>query len=86
MHGMQDTRMPGMLSPAQMRELAGADGPRFDRLFLADMIRHHRGAVTMAEQVGVSGSDLRVVSEVAAEVATEQRAEIARMQTIRNSL
>jgi uncharacterized protein (DUF305 family) len=80
--GMQ---MPGMLSAAQMRALAEASGPRFDRLFLADMIRHHSGAVTMAEQVAVSGSDLRV-SEIAAEVATEQRAEIDRMRTIRAKL
>jgi uncharacterized protein (DUF305 family) len=78
-------QMPGMLSAAEMRTLAEASGARFDRLFLADMIRHHAGAVTMAERVAVSGSDLRV-SEIAAEVATEQRAEIDRMRTIRTQL
>jgi len=84
-HAEAGMRMPGMLSAAEMRTLAEASGARFDRLFLADMIRHHGGAVTMAEQVAVSGSDLRV-SEIAAEVATEQRAEIDRMRTVRSQL
>ena len=39
--------MPGMLTEAQMQALDQATGPGFDRLFLKDMIQHHRGAVTM---------------------------------------
>jgi uncharacterized protein (DUF305 family) len=77
--------MPGMLSAEQMRELAGTSGRRFDRLFLAGMIRHHRGAVQMAQSVLNQGSDLRV-SEMATDVAAEQKAEIARMRAILRNL
>jgi uncharacterized protein (DUF305 family) len=77
--------MPGMLSAAEMRALAQASGARFDRLFLAGMVRHHRGAVRMAERVGTRGTDLRV-SEIAAEVATEQQAEINHMGDLRRRL
>jgi len=84
-HGAEDMLMPGMLDAAEMRALAEASGARFDRLFLTGMIRHHRGAVTMAQEVGVNGSDLRV-GEIAAEVATEQQAEIDRMRAIRGQL
>ena len=38
--------MPGMLTRAQLEELAAAQGTDFDRLFLAYMIQHHAGAVT----------------------------------------
>jgi uncharacterized protein (DUF305 family) len=34
--------MPGMLTQAQLAELDRARGTEFDRLFLTDMIRHHR--------------------------------------------
>ncbi|MDQ4085393.1 MAG: DUF305 domain-containing protein [Actinomycetota bacterium] len=87
-HGGQGSpaaTMPGMLSPTQMRELAGAYGPRFDRLFLAAMIRHHQGAVTMADRVLTHGSDLRV-AEIAADVSVEQKAEINRMRAIQRGL
>ena len=39
--------MPGMLTPEQMKALAKASGPNFDRLFLTGMIQHHTGALTM---------------------------------------
>src|SRR5690606_19376874 len=35
--------MPGMLTPAEMQQLADARGPAFDRLFLELMIKHHDG-------------------------------------------
>ena len=41
--------MPGMLTDAQMHELAAATGTQFDRLFLEDMIRHHDGALVMVK-------------------------------------
>ena len=78
-------RMPGMLSPAQMRELAAASGPRFDRLFLEGMIRHHQGAVTMADRALARGSDIRV-TEMATDVSVGQQAEIDRMRAILRDL
>lgn len=45
------------------------------------MIAHHTGAVEMAERVATGGTDLQV-QELAADVATGQAAEIARMKHI----
>ena len=50
--------MMGMLTPAQMKQLAAARGARFDRLFIQGMIRHHAGAVDMAVRCG-AGRDRR---------------------------
>lgn len=77
--------MEGMLSPAQMDRLAAAQGARFDRLFLRGMIAHHEGAVSMADDVTVDGSALQV-SELAADVANGQAAEVGRMRDLLRSL
>ena len=56
--------MPGMLTPAQMKALAKASGPAFDRLFLTGMIQHHTGALMMVEDLfdtARSGPGQRVV-------------------------
>jgi uncharacterized protein (DUF305 family) len=71
--------MLGMLTDAQLAELAEARGSRFDRLFLQGMIRHHRGAVRMAENVATEGVDV-LVTELAADVHVTQTSEIARMR------
>ena len=71
--------MVGMLTDAQMDELARARGTAFDRLFLRAMVQHHEGAIDMADDVAVDGIDI-MVSEVAADVALTQTAEIGRMQ------
>ena len=43
--------MPGMLTEDEMNRLDQAQGVAFDRLFLELMIKHHRGAVTMVENL-----------------------------------
>ena len=73
--------MPGMIGPEQMDRLAAAQGARFDALFLHSMIRHHEGALNMANSVGNDGRAI-VVGELAAEVASGQQAEIGRMQAL----
>lgn len=85
---MSDSLMPGMLTPQQMTELANAKGADFDALFLKDMIQHHEGALTMvAKLLGTTGSGQEPeVFRFAAEVDTDQRAEIARMSALLNSL
>jgi uncharacterized protein (DUF305 family) len=74
--------MPGMLTEAQMKELDGARGPEFDRLFLTYMIQHHRGAVTMVEDLfGTSGAAQdETVFKFANDVSVDQSIEIARME------
>lgn len=73
--------MPGMLTDAQLAELARARGRAFDRLFLQRMIQHHEGALSMAGTVAVDGVDLRV-SELAADITLGQTAEIDRMREL----
>jgi uncharacterized protein (DUF305 family) len=82
-HGPEHAmHMPGVLSRRQMNELAAARGPQFDRLFLRYMIEHHRGAVTMVENLfatdGAAQDDL--VFKLASDIQVDQRTEIARMQ------
>lgn len=77
--------MMGMLTDAQMEELAAARGPEFDRLFLAGMIQHHQGAVDMAGIQLEEGSDLLAL-ELAADIATGQLAEIRRMEDLGEQL
>jgi uncharacterized protein (DUF305 family) len=73
--------MPGMLTPAQMKQLNEARGPDFDRLFLMFMIQHHQGALTMVEQLfgseGAAQDDK--IFKFASDVGADQTAEIDRM-------
>ena len=74
--------MPGMLTPEQMRQLAAARGPEFDRLFLRLMIQHHQGAVSMVQQLFSSygAAQDETVFKFASDVNVDQATEIARMQ------
>ncbi len=85
---MSDTLMPGMLTAEQLTELAKANGDEFDRLFLKDMIRHHEGALAMvASLLGTTGSAQEAeVFRFASEVDSDQRAEIARMNALLDTL
>jgi uncharacterized protein (DUF305 family) len=71
--------MPGMLTPNQVTALSSAHGPSFDEMFLNAMIRHHQGALTMAEQVLQAGTS-PAVRNLAADMAVEQRYEIVGMR------
>ncbi|MFB9249002.1 DUF305 domain-containing protein [Sphaerisporangium melleum] len=44
-----DAAMPGMATPEELKELAGAKGKDAEVMFLRLMIRHHRGGVDMAK-------------------------------------
>jgi uncharacterized protein (DUF305 family) len=80
-HASDGTLHPGMATPEQMAELAAATGPAFDRLFLELMIAHHEGALRMAEQAVVGGTDLTAL-QMADHVVAGQSAEIARMRDL----
>jgi uncharacterized protein (DUF305 family) len=76
--------MPGMLTPEQMSRLAAANGDEFDRLFLAGMIQHHGGAITMVRAVFATpgaGQEPELF-DFASHVDADQRIEIARMQSL----
>jgi len=74
--------------PETLAELAETRGTEFDRLFLKDMIRHHEGALSMvAALLGTTGAGQEPeVFRFAAEVDTDQRAEIARMSALLDTL
>lgn len=69
--------MPGMLTTAQMDTLASAKGPAFDWYFLTFMIQHHRGAISMVDELmgakGAANDDdvFKFVSDVVADQSTE---------------
>ena len=74
--------MPGMLTDEQMQRLDQARGPEFDRLFLAYMIQHHRGAVTMVDALfhSYGAAQDETVFKVASDVNIDQTTEITRME------
>jgi uncharacterized protein (DUF305 family) len=74
--------MPGMLSEDQMKQLDAARGPDWDKLFLADMIQHHKGAVSMVHdlfETSGAGQD-EMVFKFASDVNVDQTTEINRME------
>jgi uncharacterized protein (DUF305 family) len=75
----------GLMTERQMQELDLADGPAAQRLFLEGMIRHHEGAVAIAEAEVAAGSYPDAV-ELAKEMVATQKAEIATMQQILTTL
>lgn len=81
-HAGHDPLMPGMLTAEELDLLAAASGPEFDRLFLTSMIQHHRGAITMVEELfntHGAGQD-EAVFRFASDVNVDQITEITRMQ------
>jgi uncharacterized protein (DUF305 family) len=73
--------MDGTMSPEDMHLLAAASGAEFDRLFLAQMIVHHEGAVEMAETEIIDGRNAEATA-LAESIRDNQRAEIAEMQQL----
>jgi uncharacterized protein (DUF305 family) len=76
--------MTGMLSPEQMEALRKAKGAEFDHLFLTGMIQHHKGALTMVDELfktagaGQTGDLFDFVTDV----DSGQRAEIRIMESM----
>jgi len=79
MHGA--TLMPGMLTAEEMAQLAAATGTEFDRLFLAGMIKHHGGAITMVQELFAApgAAQESEIFAFASDVDADQRMEIDRM-------
>jgi uncharacterized protein (DUF305 family) len=81
-HDMSGTgTMPGMMSDDDMTALRNAQGVDASRLFLQQMIRHHEGAISMAQQEIASGKFPDAVA-LARSIATSQQQEINTMNGI----
>ena len=83
-HAPGAMRMPGMLTDEEMESLADADGVAFDRLFLELMIKHHRGALTMVDNLldqrgAAQDSQLFAFTS---DITADQTAEINRMDAM----
>ena len=70
-----------MASDAEISALEAATGQEADCLFLELMIRHHEGAIPMAEAVLELGSEPRVLA-VAQSIKAGQTAEIDAMESM----
>ena len=89
-HDMPGGDMPGMsghgmMSAQDMDALQDAQGTEASRLFLTQMIEHHEGAVTMAQQEVDNGQNPPAV-ELARSIIDTQQREITMMQGIIDSL
>ena len=80
--------MKGMLTPEQMSQLDAARDSTFDRLYLTGMIRHHEGALDMVAKLFATpgAGQQSEIFTFATDVDAGQRAEIARMEKILNTL
>lgn len=77
-HGDQ---MPGMMSAAEMTELAESSDAEFPELWMTMMIEHHEGAIEMAETEQDDGHFPDAV-DLAGAIIDAQRAEIATMEDL----
>ncbi|MET0811615.1 MAG: DUF305 domain-containing protein [Microbacterium sp.] len=75
----------GMASPDELTALRDASGPAADCLFLELMIRHHQGAIPMADALLDLGTDPRARA-VAEAMKNGQTAEIAAMESMQSRL
>lgn len=79
MHGMHG--MKGMMSAEEMERLEKSSGEAFDRTFMELMIKHHEGAVTMAEEEQKNGAH-QPAKDMADAIITSQTAEIRQMNKL----
>jgi uncharacterized protein (DUF305 family) len=69
----------GMMTGADLSELAATSGPEFDQMFLRMMVRHHQGTLALAHEEAMRGLDPAAV-KLARRVRVVQLRELMRMQ------
>ena len=72
--------MDGMLSNGELDDLREAKGSDFDALFLKGMIKHHEGAIVMAQEVATSAN--KDVADLSASIVNAQQLEISAMKEL----
>jgi len=75
----------GMMSPADMTALQNAQGAEANRLFLTQMIEHHQGAISMAQNEIENGQYAPAV-DLARIIVSSQQEEIDSMEQLLQSL
>ncbi len=82
MSGMDGTGgMVGMMSTQEMQQLSAATGAAFDRMWLQMMVRHHQGAVTMAQTELATGQN-GDAKQLAQQIIDAQNKEITTMTAL----
>lgn len=85
MAAMPGMSMPGEMTAAEMTSLNNATGAAFDTMWLQMMIKHHTGAIKMA-QVELTQGQNSDAKRLAQSITTSQTAEIAQMQKLLTTL
>ena len=83
--GMSSPSVPGLMSPQEMSQLMAAHGAHFDRMFLQMMIRHHQGAIQMAETEQAQGIN-PAAKRLAHQIEVSQTAQIVQMRHLLGQL
>ena len=83
--GMDHDMGGGMMSEADRDPLDKANGKDAARLFLTGMIKHHQGAITMAQQEMANGQNPAAIA-LANKIVTDQKAEITTMRRLLTQL
>lgn len=84
-HEGMDHGDDGMMSDDEMAELDDATGADASRIYLEQMIEHHEGAITMAEDEVADGQNPDAV-DLAQTIVDTQQAEIEEMQQLLTTL
>lgn len=76
--------MPGMATAEEMTQLEAAEGAAFDSLYLQLMIKHHKGALTMVEELldQPGSAQDSVLFAFTSDVTADQASEIDRMNAM----
>lgn len=84
MEGMEHGEMAGV-DELDMTALMNAKGTPWDKEFLAVMVKHHQGALIMAQQEIAAGvnPDAKALAQ---RIVTDQQAQITEMKQIRAGL
>jgi uncharacterized protein (DUF305 family) len=77
--------MDGMMSDADMTELQNAQGVEASKLLLSQMIKHHQGAITMAQNE-INSGQYPAATAMARSIVTSQQQEIDTMNKLLASL
>lgn len=79
--GHDMSSIDGMMSAEEMDSLGTITGADFDKMWMEMMVRHHQGAIAMAQTAKAAGSNTEVLA-LADQVIAAQQSEITEMQTL----
>lgn len=80
-HGMGGSGDETMMTDDEMAELESVSGAALDEMFLEMMIRHHEGAISMAE-TEVEDGEFEPALDLARQIITAQTAEIEEINAL----